>query len=318
MFYKIHRWDAETQKKTALRLSASAVKKITTETHRRWNPSSAPLRLSGITTIVCWLLFLFGVSFVSAQQHQFRKVENDAFQSGEFLQYRVFYDSWLSSWLTAGIGTMEIDTAGSEKFNGRDTYHITVRGFSVGLFSVFFKVRDKFESYVDREALMPWKFIRYTREGGYKKDDTVYFDQAAHKAHSMRAERDISPYVQDIVSAFYFVRTWNFDTAKVNDTYDIDFFLDDSLYHGEVIFLGREKVKTDFGKINCLKFKPRAVVGEVFQDPYPMELLVTDDGNKIPVVMRSGVFIGSVKIELVEYKGLKYKLGSKPPVPKSR
>jgi hypothetical protein len=159
--------------------------------------------------------------------------------------------------------------------------------------------------------MMPLKFIRVTREGGYKKDEVVSFDHDAKKAKSTRKVKEITPYVQDIVSAFYFMRTWDFDTAEVNDKYYMDFFLDDSLYHSEIIFLGREMVHTDFGDINCMKFKPRVATGEVFQDPYPMELLVTDDRNKIPVLMKSAVFIGSVKIELVEYRGLRYKLGER-------
>jgi hypothetical protein len=242
------------------------------------------------------LLLIFNGTFV-AGQNDFRSVENNTFQRGEFLKYRVFYDSWITYWMTAGYGTIEVDPE-PVNINGKNTYHITVNGNSANVFNVFFKVRDKFETYIDEEALIPYKFIRNTREGGYKKDDTVYFDHKARIAKSTRKVKEITPYVQDIVSAFYYVRTWNFDTAKVNDSYPIDFFLDDSLYHGEIIFLGREKVKTDFGKIMCLKFKPSVAVGEVFKDPYPMEMWVTDDKNKIPVLMKSAVFIGSVKIEL--------------------
>jgi hypothetical protein len=255
------------------------------------------------------LLLIFNGTFV-AGQNDFRSVENNTFQRGEFLKYRVFYDSWITYWMTAGFGTIEVDPE-PVKINGKNTYHITVNGNSANVFNVFFKVRDKFETFIDEEALIPYKFIRNTREGGYKKDDTVYFDHKTRIAKSTRKVKEITPYVQDIVSAFYYVRTWNFDTAKVNDSYPIDFFLDDSLYHGEIIFLGREKVKTDFGKIMCLKFKPSVAVGEVFKDPYPMEMWVTDDKNKIPVLMKSAVFIGSVKIELVEYSGLRWAMGSR-------
>jgi hypothetical protein len=255
-----------------------------------------------------FLLFLLLPLFLSAQE-DFRRVENNTFQRGEFLKYRVFYDSWITYWMTAGYGTTEIDTATVE-INGRETYHITVHGNSANVFNVFFKVRDKFETFMDSEGLMPLKFIRYTREGGYKKDDTVFFDHQALKATSMRKVKDITPYVQDIVSAFYYVRNMDFDTAEVGDKYNVDFFLDDSLYHSEIIFQGRGWVKTDFGKLSCLKFKPLVAVGEVFTDPYPMEMWVTDDKNKIPVLMRSAVFIGSVKIELVEYRGLRWPLGS--------
>lgn len=243
-------------------------------------------------------------------QNRYRKVENETFERGEFLKYKVNYDSWITYWLTAGFGTMEIDPE-PVKINGRETYHITVNGNSAGLFNIFYRVRDRFETFIDREGMMPLKFTRNTREGSYRKDDEVLFDHNRKIAKSKRATKEITPYVQDIISAFYYMRTWDFDTAEVNDKYNIDFFLDDSLYHSEIIFLGREWVNTNFGKIYCMKFKPRVAMGEIFQDPYPMELWVTDDRNKIPVLMRSGVFIGAVKIELVEYRGLKWPLGGR-------
>jgi hypothetical protein len=222
----------------------------------------------------------------------------------------VFYDSWISYWLTAGYGTMEISPE-QVSVKDRPAYHIIVNGTSANVFNLFFKVRDKFETFVDEEALVPLKFIRYTREGGYKKDDTVFFNRQDKIAISTRKVKAITPDVQDIVSAFYYMRTWNFDSAEVNDKYYLDFFLDDSLYHSEIVFLGRKWIKTDFGKIYCMGFKPRVAVGEVFTDPYPMELWVTDDRNKIPVLMKSAVFIGSVKIELVEYRGLKWPFGDR-------
>jgi len=255
-----------------------------------------------------FLLPFFLLPLMIFGQNEFRKVENETFLPGEFLKYRVFYDSWITYAVTAGYGTMEIDPE-FVKTNGRETYHITVTGNSAGLFNLFYKVRDHFETFIDREGMMPLKFVRRTREGSYKKDDEVLFDHNLKTARSKRAIKEITPYVQDIVSAFYYVRTLNFDTAEVDDKYYLDFFLDDSLYHNEIVFMGRELVDTEFGAIQCMKFKPRVAVGEIFQDPYPMELWVSDDRNKIPVLMRSAVFIGSVKIELVEYQGLRYPFG---------
>lgn len=258
-----------------------------------------------------YFLLLFLLPLMVFGQNTFRKVDNETFLPGESLKYRVYYDSWMTSNITAGIGTMEIDPE-LTMTNGRETYHITVTGNSAGLFNLFYKVRDKFETYIDTAGMMPLKFTRRTREGGYKRDDEVTFDHIRKIAQSKRATKEIPAYVQDIVSAFYYVRSWNFDTAEVDDAYYLDFFLDDSLYHSEIIFEGREWVDTDFGEIYCMKFKPKVAVGEIFQDPYPMELWVSDDLNKIPVLMRSAVFIGSVKIELVEYNGLRYPpLGNK-------
>jgi len=42
-----------------------------------------------------------------------------------------------------------------------------------------------------------------------------------------------------------------------------------------------------------------------------MTLWVTDDENKLPVLAKSAVIIGSVKMELTNYSGLKNELRSK-------
>ena len=234
-----------------------------------------------------------------------RKIENSTFQHGEYLEYRVFYDSWLTSWITAGSGSMEISEE-PVTMAGRETYHIIVEGNSEGVFNWFFKVRDRFETYLDKEAIAPLKFVRRTREGSYVKDDDVYFDHIKGSAKSRTTTKSVPVYVQDIISAFYYLRTFNFDSVEMGDEFFLNFYLDDSVYSSKIVFNGREVIKTDFGKISCLRFKPEVAVGEVFTQPYPMELWVTDDKNKIPVLGKSGVFVGSVTIELTKFEHLRY------------
>ena len=234
-----------------------------------------------------------------------RKVENRAFKTGEMLKYRVFYDSWVTSWLTAGYGTMVVSES-QQKFHQRDVVQIQVTGKSTGLFNLFYKVDDRFESYVDTGAMIPWLFVRRTHEGKYTYEDDVTFEQYDHIAKSRRKEKPVPENVQDIISAFYFMRTMDFDSAKKNNEYYLNFFLDDSVYTSRIIFLGKEIVETDMGKFRCLKFKPQVASGGIFQEPYPMVLWVTDDRNKIPILAKSAVFIGSVSMELIEYRGLMY------------
>jgi hypothetical protein len=230
------------------------------------------------------------------------------FHRGEYLKYRVYYDSWATAWMTAGFAVMEIDPEW-QTVGGREAYHIRVDGYSVGIFTLFYKVRDQFESFVDREELVSLKFVRRTQEGRYKRNDDVLFDHQNLKAHSTRMVNDITPGVQDMISSFYHMRTWDFDTAEVNDEYFMDFFLDDSLYRSKIVFLGRDTIKSELGEFRCLKFKPQVAQGEIFQEPYPAEIWVTDDRNKVPVLINSAVFIGSVKVELIEHRGLKWPLG---------
>jgi hypothetical protein len=243
-------------------------------------------------------------------QGSLRIIDQDAFGPGEYLEYRVYYDSWLTYWMTAGKGTMEIMEQ-TETIKGRETYKIDVRGFSVGVFTLFYKVRDLFTTFLDKEAIVPLKFIRRTREGKFRLNDDVTFNHREGYAQSTKERTSIPPNVQDIVSAFYYMRTIDFDTAQAGDEYFVKFFLDDSVYHSKIIFLGRREIKTDFGKLLCIGFKPQVAQGDLFKEPYPMELWVSDDKNKIPIVARSGVYIGSITIELTDFRGLKHPLGYK-------
>lgn len=261
-------------------------------------------RFLHLSVFLC-LLLVSGTSFSQdSTNFIYRKVENNAFEAGEKLRYKVYYESLLTGKVNAGIAEIEVQQT-NRKFNGREVYHIVGTGRSNRAFDLFFKVRDRFESFVDKEALAPHFFIRRTREGGYVRDDDVYFDHKKAIAKSRRDTSDIVPWVQDIISAAYYARTLDADTLKVGDNIPINFFLDDSLYISVIQFVGRQMVQTELGVFRCLTFKPMVATGEVFSNPYPMTLWITDDENKIPVLAESAVIVGSVKMELIRYWNLK-------------
>jgi hypothetical protein len=260
-----------------------------------------------------WLFFAFLTGFCLAgltvfSQQTWRTVNNEAFKSGEKLQWRFYYDSWLAG-ITAGTGVAEVKDYG-EKFSGRSVFHIDTEGFSKGMFNWFFKVHDQFDSYVDRQFLAPHYFERRTREGGYQKDDEYKFNQAENYIITRSDSVKTPPYVQDFISAIYFTRTINSDTLIPGDIVPVNFFLDDSVYTSAIFFEGREVITIGLGKFKCLRFKPGMATGEVFANQYPMTLWVTDDKNHIPVLAQSAVIIGNVKAELMSFEGLANELSS--------
>lgn len=257
---------------------------------------------------ICFVLLLMPTGIIA--QDSVRYVGEIPFQRGESGKYRVYYDSWLTSGISAGVGLISVKDD-VRQYNGRNTFHLEVIGKSVGFFSWFFKVDDRFESFVDEETVVPYHFIRRTHEGSYFYEDDVYFDHVNHIAKSRRAEKPIPPDIKDIVSAFYYMRTIDFSDIKPGQEYLLDFYLDDSAYVSKIVYLGKEVVETKLGKFRCLKFKPMVAQGEIFQEPYPMVLWVTDDRNKVPVLGKSMVVVGSVKIELVKIEGLKYPMEAK-------
>jgi hypothetical protein len=256
-------------------------------------------------------LLLIGLtcfSFASAQT--LRKVNNDAFIRGEKLQFRVFYDALLTGKVTAGYATLEVKNE-VKTMQNRPVFHIVGEGKSRTAFNWFFKVQDRMESFIDEEALMPYMFIRRTREGGYVKDDDVRFDHQRKYASSRNAMKKIPAYIQDVVSAVYYARTIDIGTPKIGQNFSVDFFLDDSVYVSVIQYYGKEIITTKAGKFRCLKFKPMVATGKVFSNPFPMTLWISDDKNRLPILAESAVTVGKVKAELTDFTGLANPLESK-------
>lgn len=232
------------------------------------------------------------------------------YQAGEELTFVVYYDAPLLGKLNAGKASLELKKV-EEKRLGKTVFHAVGVGFSTGSFDFFFKVRDRFESWFDIENLRSYFFTRRTNEGGYVANDDVVFDYAKEKAISRKTEKRIGQRVNDLVSAFYFARTLDISTIPVGGSFPINFYLDDSLYTSVIIYEGKEIVETRLGKFRTMKFKPMVAEGEVFDNPYPMFLWVTDDKNRIPILVKSEIIVGSVNGELYRFKNLKYPLDSK-------
>ena len=232
-------------------------------------------------------------------------IVNHTFKTGEYLKYSVYYSSSLGNF-TAGeailtVGKWEDKYAGITK----DVYRITGVGNSKGMFNWFYKVRDKFETFVDKQTLLPYAFIRKTREGKYIQDDIVIFDR--NEGVVVTNYKDVTKIpddVHDFVSALYYMRTVDVNDFDADSMYYINFFLDDSVYISAIKYQGKSEVHTQWGVLTCLKIAPMMASGEVFANKYPMFVYVSDDKNHVPILAESKVVVGSIKMELVEYSGV--------------
>jgi hypothetical protein len=239
-----------------------------------------------------------------------RKQVNGAFDDKEFLRYSVYYNSMITGNVTAGEATIDVKSSKLKVFD-RDVWQIVGEGKSKGAFNWFFKVRDHFESFVDKESMVPYLFVRRTREGSYEKDDDVVFYHDDGFAVSRNKKTIIPPNVQDFVSALYFMRTLSIQDFDADSNYFIDFLLNDSVYVSKVKYEGTELIKIAMGTFRCLKIAPMMATGEVFSDAYPVMVWVTDDKNHLPILAEAKVIVGSVKMELIEYKHLKNPIEAK-------
>jgi len=225
-----------------------------------------------------------------------RKISNIAFAGGEYLKYEVNY-----GFVTAGEAVLKIsDTV----YNNRKCHSVEFTLNSKPFFDVFYKVRDRYSTIIDSAGMFPWRFEQHIREGSYTRDFVAEFDQINHVAVTTNKTVPISPYVQDIMSAFYFTRTVDFTDFKPGQKIRMRNFYKDSTYELDVKFKGKQQIKVEAGKFNCIIIEPLVKEGGLFKSEGRIYIWLTDDERRIPVMVTAKILIGSVDSELVEYHGI--------------
>ena len=240
--------------------------------------------------------------------------ENTVFQAGEKIVYKLFYN-WNFVWIAAGEVTFQVNDLAEQ-------YHITVRGKTYPSYEWFYAVDDKYESYLDKQTLLPEIHIKDVKEGGYTRFDRTVFDQIDHKAVSSRGARrddlkdkfmDLGGCMHDLISIVYYARNLEPATMKTGDEIPIKILMDQEIHPLSLKYLGKENNKKirEVGKYNTHVFSPQLIAGEVFKEGDEMKIYVSNDRNKLPVLIESPVSVGSVKAVLKSYEGLKFPMEAK-------
>lgn len=252
-----------------------------------------------------FLLLLFA-GFSSQAQDGFCKVPNTAFAAGETITFKVFY-TVVGAYFGAGEATF---TTTLERLNNKPVYHVVGDGKTYSFYDNFFKVRDKYETYIDTATLQPLRFIRNIYEGGYKKFENVTFNKSTNTAVTNDGVYKTPECIQDVLSAIFYARNIDFDKYKSGDKITFSMFLDNEVYEMYIRYLGKETVKTKYGKFRAVKFKPLLIKGTIFEGGEKMTVWVSDDKNHIPIRVESPISVGSVKVDMISYRNLRHQLSS--------
>lgn len=229
--------------------------------------------------------------------------QEKAFKDGEWLEFKVKY-----GWFNASIAGLEIK---NDTLNGKDVYRIVGFGKTTGLLDVFFKVRDHYESYIDKEDVKPYKFIRDLSEGGYIKNKMILFnhEKSIATVHDYKYDtvhkHAFTANTQDMISGLYYLRN-KVDTKQLQkgDYISVNLFFDEKNHDFKTKFLGREVVETSFGDVPCLMFRPYVMSGRVFKEQESVTVWISDDKNKIPIKVEAELAVGSITAKLDKFKGL--------------
>ncbi|WP_313805515.1 DUF3108 domain-containing protein [Flavobacterium sp.] len=244
-------------------------------------------------------LLVFAASFSAS------KKQNAAFTTGEFFKFRIHYGL-----VNAGYATLEVKEAVR---SNKKVYHAVGKGYTVGMAKLFFKVDDDYQSYFDKDNGQPYQFVRKIDEGGYTKNQEGFFNQTKNtvlvKDYKNKTEKtfSVTENVQDIVSSFYYLRNHpNIDRLTKGESIVIDMFFDDEIYKFKLKYLGKEDIKTKFGTVSSMVFRPYVQSGRVFKEEESLTVWISDDENKVPLRIKASLAVGSLKADLDGFKGLKH------------
>jgi hypothetical protein len=248
------------------------------------------------------ILYLVTAVFHSCYSQDMVKISEPVFKAGEQLSYKLKY-----GFFTGAVANLRVEES-EKKFNGRPAYHIIADGRTAGTFDVFYKVRNRYETYIDQTTLQPYFYTEDRHEANYKHTDNVTFD---HQDDKITANKGVFPFkgkVFDFLSAYYFSRSIDVSKLHIGDKFDLKYFLDDGVHMLSITYVGKEKANCSLGEFNCLKFNPTIIPGRVFRKDSKLYLWITDDENRIPVKAHVELIIGSVTMDLTGAKDLKYPL----------
>jgi hypothetical protein len=213
------------------------------------------------------------------------------FGEGELFTYAIQYGL-----IYAGDATLEVRNVAV--VDSVKAYHIVSTARTNSAFDHVFKVRDRHDSLMDYENLFSLSFEKHLREGKFKRDEKVIFDQKNHVAIYANKRVQIPPSTQDFLSALYYARTL---PLAVGQAVALANHTGGKNYPIYVKILRRERIKVPAGEFDCLVVEPVLQTSSLFEHKGKLTIWVTDDTVKMPVLLRSKVVVGAFEAVLKKY-----------------
>jgi len=226
---------------------------------------------------------------------------NLPYNVGEYAAYKISFGA-----INVGHAELEVKEIISTK--NKPSFHIIGKGRTAPFFDWVFKVRDVYETFIDTSTLLPLEFNRQVREGGHSINQHYNFNHNNSNVITQDSVFNITFQTQDMLSAFFYARTFKKDSVLSGGSFYVPIFMDEENYLLEIKYLQNAVIDTKWGKVDCMVFQPRMQEGRIFEDGEEMKIWITDDKNHLLVRVETKIWTGLIKAVLQEYKHLKYPL----------
>lgn len=254
------------------------------------------------------LVFVFWGAII--QNNYSQTVSNNAFGSGESLKFVASY--YMSSlWTDLAEINMEVSEI---KTSSNELYRLKCTASTYQAWDSYFKIRDLYESYVDKVSVRPLLFKRSIDEGGYTKNIKYVYKwnsglvNATSQKKTYPEEKkviNISNETYDLVSVLYMIRNINFKSMTEGEVLKVKVLIDLKEEFVYVKYSGIENISVgDYGKKQCYKLTVSLKDDKILKGKDANNIWLTTDKNRVPVLIKAEIPVGSIQVRLVEMNGL--------------
>ena len=256
------------------------------------------------------LLLVLGVTSVSAQRYF----------AGEKLYYRAAYRAKLVP--NTEVGEVSVITK-LEVVDGKESYRVTGNGRTLPFYRWVFDMNDTYNIWVEKRSLRTYRFESDLKEDDYTFRSYYSYDWDAKTVYTWSQRRKetpkertlaLTPTSMDAVSLYFNLRSIDLKSFREGEELVLDLVLEDTIRHLRYRYIARERVKVPkLGYFDTMKFACTIGSSEEFSftDGSEFFIWITNDENKIPVMLASPIRIGEVRLYLDKYEGLHYPLISR-------
>mgnify|MGYP001501347587 CR=1 FL=1 len=228
------------------------------------------------------------------KKNSFSIIENQSFQCGELLKYKISYGAQNKR---GGVLLAAHAYLKAEKFklnNEKTVYRLFGSGRTTNLFSLFFKVKHSYTSFINPTNMKTIKCSMKIKEGRYHKEEKTTFSKQEN--------------TNDVLGSFYKLRTISQEKLIKQDTVFFSYYYGGKTYNSYFINHGEEVLEIKFGNIKTIKCEPLLEKGRIFDSQKGAYVWITSDKMHIPIKLEIPILVGSLYVNLVSYENTVFDL----------
>lgn len=263
-----------------------------------------------------YVALLFGLIFATLPLNN---ASAQLFHEGEVLYYRAAYRAKLVP--NTEVGEVTVSTK-CDTLNGKEVFRVVGNGRTLPFFRWFFNMNDTYNIWVDKETKRTQRFESDIREDKYTFRSNYRYVWDSMRVHTWSQRRNNTPRTKtmtltkesmDAVSLYFNLRSVDLESFRAGEHHRLDMVLEDTIRSLRYRYIKRDTIKVPrVGRFATMKFACTIGSSEEFSftDGTEFFIWITEDENKIPVMLSSPVRVGEVRAYLRSTQGLKYPLSS--------